>query len=361
MFTERISVIVPIYCVEQYLTRCIDSIRRQTYTNLEIILVDDGSPDGCGQICDDYARMDERIKVVHKKNGGLGYARNSGLEVATGEYVTFIDSDDWISDTHIENLYRPVKDQQADMVMGAYTMVRDDGFRSTHAPHLEGKTICGTSIIDELLLTMIAPEPKYARDVLIESSVWANLYRLSIIQNHGLRFISEKDAVAEDLHFNVDFFCFADRVTIVNEPGYYYFYNSQSITRKYDPNRSRRTVNFYDSMKKKVKVYGLEEKAMIRIDRCYLVKVRVAIRLIVLASMPVKEKLKQIRSILRERVTQDVLAEYPIHTLIPAMRLLTILMKKQSAWGVYCLMKLREGIGQKGAMKKILKAAGISR
>ena len=91
-----ISVIVPIYNVEKYLDKCVDSIINQTYKNLEIILVDDGSPDNCPKMCDDYAKKDSRIKVVHKENGGLSDARNAGMKVATGEYVSFIDSDDWI-------------------------------------------------------------------------------------------------------------------------------------------------------------------------------------------------------------------------------------------------------------------------
>lgn len=99
-----ISVIVPIYNVEKYLVRCVDSIVNQTYKNLEIILVDDGSPDRCPQMCDDYAEKDSRIKVVHKKNGGLSDARNAGMAVATGEYISFIDSDDWIETSMFELL-----------------------------------------------------------------------------------------------------------------------------------------------------------------------------------------------------------------------------------------------------------------
>ena len=99
-----ISVIVPIYNVEKYLARCVDSIVNQTYKNLEIILVDDGSPDRCPQMCDDYAEKDSRIKVIHKKNGGLSDARNAGMAVATGEYISFIDSDDWIETSMFELL-----------------------------------------------------------------------------------------------------------------------------------------------------------------------------------------------------------------------------------------------------------------
>ena len=98
----KISVIVPIYKVENYLNRCVESIRKQTYRNLEIILVDDGSPDACGEMCDRYAQEDSRIRVIHKENGGLSDARNAGIEVAAGEYIAFIDSDDWIDDKMYE-------------------------------------------------------------------------------------------------------------------------------------------------------------------------------------------------------------------------------------------------------------------
>ena len=92
----RISVIVPVYNVEQYLPRCVESILAQTYENLEILLVDDGAKDGSGAICDAYARQDERVKVIHKENGGLSSARNAGIDASTGEYLSFVDSDDWI-------------------------------------------------------------------------------------------------------------------------------------------------------------------------------------------------------------------------------------------------------------------------
>ena len=94
--TPLVSVIIPVYKVEDYLAECVDSVINQTYRNLEIILVDDGSPDGCGAMCDAYAAQDERVRVIHRPNGGLSAARNSGMDIATGEFITFLDSDDWI-------------------------------------------------------------------------------------------------------------------------------------------------------------------------------------------------------------------------------------------------------------------------
>ncbi len=111
----QISVIVPVYKVEPYLRRCVDSILNQTYRDFELILVDDGSPDNCGKICDEYAAQDSRVTVIHKKNGGLSSARNAGLDIAKGEYVTFIDSDDQVAQSYLEYLFRIAEDNEAEI------------------------------------------------------------------------------------------------------------------------------------------------------------------------------------------------------------------------------------------------------
>lgn len=115
---DIISVIVPIYKVEPYLRKCVDSILAQTYRNLELILVDDGSPDNCGAICDEYARMDRRVKVIHKPNGGLSDARNAGLDICMGQYIAFVDSDDWIEPVMYEKLLELLRRFDADMAFG---------------------------------------------------------------------------------------------------------------------------------------------------------------------------------------------------------------------------------------------------
>lgn len=112
---QLVTIIVPIYKVENYLNRCVDSILNQTYKNLEIVLVNDGSPDKCGEICDQYAKKDSRVKVIHKKNGGLSDARNAGLEISTGKFVSFIDSDDWVHTNFIETLYIMLNETKSDI------------------------------------------------------------------------------------------------------------------------------------------------------------------------------------------------------------------------------------------------------
>ena len=123
-----VSVVVPIYNVELYLKECVDSILSQTYKNIEVILVDDESPDLCGKICDDYAAMDGRIKVVHKKNGGLSDARNAGMKVATGDLITFVDSDDYISKDFMKILFEAMSENNSDIAIANMkrTSRRDD-------------------------------------------------------------------------------------------------------------------------------------------------------------------------------------------------------------------------------------------
>jgi len=358
---DLVSVIVPVYNVEPYLKRCVDSIRRQTYENLEIILVDDGSPDRCGQMCDEFAQEDERIKVIHKENGGLGYARNSGLEVTTGEYVTFIDSDDWISDTHIENLYKEAKAYGADLVIGGHTSVNIEGQQQECQATLSQTCYKEKKIIQEILLPLIGADPNYPNDIQVNSSSCMNLYAVAVIRKYDLKFVSERIVVAEDLFFNIDYLYHARCVKVSDEAGYYYYQNDESISRMYQRERFRRTVNYYYALKEKAAVYDFEEEAKYRVGRNYLMKIRVAIKHIVCAEMPRKKKLQEIREILDHEVTRKVLADYPIHTFIPAMRLLATMMKKQNVLGVYCLMQLREGIGRQGIAKKVLQMIGIGR
>ena len=123
---DKISIIVPIYNAEKYLSRCIESIINQTYKNLDIILVDDGSLDRCGEICDEYAESDSRVRVIHKNNEGVSSARNAGLDAITGEYVTFIDADDYVSEKYIETLYKYM-DSDTDMVISNAVMVSESG------------------------------------------------------------------------------------------------------------------------------------------------------------------------------------------------------------------------------------------
>jgi len=350
-----------VYNVEKYLKRCVDSIQRQSYKNLEIILVDDGSPDNCGQMCDELKSSDPRIKVVHRENGGLGFARNSGLEAATGEYVTFIDSDDWIDEEHIANLYAAIKENEADVALGSHKSVSVDGTEQAHPLPMAYRAYRDAEVRDMILLPVIGADVHYPQDVQISSSCCMNLYRMDIIRREKLRFESEKYAVAEDLYFNVDYLYHAKCVVATDEIGYCYFQNENSISRKYDRKRFGRTLNFYRVLSERIGRYALGDSAMRRAERSFLMKIRVAIRHIVISDMDRHQKIAEIREILNDSLVSSVLDSYPVETYIPAMRLLSVLMRAKCVRTVYLMMKFRETAKQYGALRRMIGKFGIGR
>lgn len=154
----KISIIVPVYNVEKYLARCMQTLQSQTLREIEIILVDDQSPDNCPQLCDVYAQSDERVKVIHKKNGGLGFARNSGLDIASGEYVMFVDSDDTIEIDSCECFYRAACECKADIVVGNFNIEVQPGiWHKTDQP--EGLIVLQGDDVRQYMLDMIATAP----------------------------------------------------------------------------------------------------------------------------------------------------------------------------------------------------------
>ena len=358
---DLVSVIIPVYNVEKYLGRCVDSVLGQSYSNLEIILVDDGSPDKSGAMCDDYKLKDSRIKVIHKENGGLGFARNSGLDIATGRYVTFIDSDDWISKEHIKNLYETALQCNADVVIGTHTSVNTDGAETPQRLLLKEGVYEGESITDEVVLPLIGADADFPNDIQITSSACMNLYSMDVINKYNLRFISEKYAVAEDLYFNIDFFSASQRIVALNETGYYYFENNASISRKYSPKRFERTLNFYQKVNEQIETYNLKDKVSFRADRSFLMKIRVAIRHIVMSDLKRKNKKQEIKAILNHEVIRKVLKGYPVDKYIPSMRILVKMMRSRNVNGVYYLMYIRESAKENKFFTKILKSVGIGR
>lgn len=162
-----VSVVLPIYNVEKYLDRCIESVVKQTYSNLEIILVDDGSPDGCPQKCEEWAKKDSRIKVIHKANAGLGYARNTGIENASGEYICFFDSDDYVAPGTIEKAYTTAKTDISDIVLfGHYAVDAYGKIIKTHIPSTKKESYEGSEVQDAYWVVIIGMYPK-ARTVCI--------------------------------------------------------------------------------------------------------------------------------------------------------------------------------------------------
>lgn len=225
--TPLLSVIVPVYNVEKYLSRCIDSILSQTFTDFELILVDDGSPDNCGSICDEYAKKDKRIIVIHQQNRGVSSARNKGLDIARGEYVTFVDSDDQIGSitTLYENIQILIDRKDIDIVQYPIQMKKENGdCIMIKKPSRE--VILGTQ---EMYLRCF-------RDRVLEGYLWGKIYKVNIFTN--IR-------IPENLVIGEDAYCLLDIIKVVNkiyisDLGYYeYLYReTSSIHMDYSPIKS---------------------------------------------------------------------------------------------------------------------------
>lgn len=243
----KISVIVPVYKVEKYLPRCVDSILSQSFTDFELILVDDGSPDNCGKICDEYAQKDSRVRVFHKSNGGVSSARNLGLDNAKGEWITFIDSDDYIHEMFLSTLY---KKHNVDLIVGSFQVIGyDEGWNG----------ILEDSIYDEFSL----------KDNIVKISLminlqtpWGKLFRHDIICTNHIVF-DEKLHIGEDTLFVLNYLAYTSRLWLCDKP--YYFYergNVNCLSRsKLDIEHHIYSLEAFDSTCRKLEeVFGCQIK-----------------------------------------------------------------------------------------------------
>lgn len=213
---EKISVIIPVYNVEAYLEECLDSVVNQTYRNLEILLMDDASPDGCGAICDRYAEDDQRIRVIHKeKNYGQAEARNTGMELATGAYLFFADSDDWLAEDTLEKLYKGLQRHRADCSVGACVTVleREGGEKSVHHEELKEERC---EVAREAMKHVL----------LVGSAAWNRLYRRETLQ--GLRF--PRGRINEDEPFVLHAYERMEKIAFLDCETYFYRKRANSIT-----------------------------------------------------------------------------------------------------------------------------------
>ncbi len=171
----QITVIVPVYKVEEYLPTCVDSILSQTFEDFELILIDDGSPDNCGAICDNYARKDQRIKVIHQENQGLSGARNSGLDIATGAYMTFIDSDDAVTDAYLEKLFELIQKENADIVACQRFEFEDGANIDSYLHNNESRTLYKVLSNKEACIDLYTGGSDFS------VNAWAKLFKREVI------------------------------------------------------------------------------------------------------------------------------------------------------------------------------------
>lgn len=253
----KFSIIVPVYKVEQYLDRCVRSLLNQTDTDIEVILVDDGSPDSCPLMCDDYARKDKRVKVIHKENGGLSDARNAGVKAATGEYVIFVDSDDYISHDACEKL-KPYAETGCDILIADATVEGLD----LDLSHIEIEGV--VSGFDYLRKAVSAGK--------IPMAAWLNIYKRSFLIDQKIEF--KRGILHEDEQFTPRAILQAKTVVITGVDFYHYIIRRDSITTKSD--KRKNAEDFYltccelEQIYKKIEDKELSDNLLDLLVRKYL-------------------------------------------------------------------------------------------
>ncbi|MCP3030059.1 glycosyltransferase [Halobacillus sp. A1] len=230
----KVSIIIPLYNVEKYLRKCLRSVIDQTLSDVEIILVNDGSKDKSGEIAEEYKRNDSRIKVIHKENGGVCSARNAGLQISTGEYIGFVDPDDWIEPNMFEVMYYKALDSNSDLVVCNYDCVYE-----------QSTTFKWLNIKDELIDVQELGLSNYYYEYFLKYThgdiVWNKLYKRSIINEHFIKFEKHSEVFADDLLFNLYYLCHVKTICTVNRSFYNYFQRSNhSITSTPRPQLSKR-------------------------------------------------------------------------------------------------------------------------
>ena len=228
----QLSIIVPVYNVEKYLQRCMESLLTQNISNYEIILVDDGSKDKSSEICDEYASKYSFVHVIHKENEGLGYARNSGLAVAKGKYVSFVDSDDTVSSEHFRELLRVAEKYHADACLGGMTDVYETHEVVSRHP-FAGRVFNKQEVMEILLPSMLGYD-EYGQNY-SGMSVCIGIFCREIIEQNSIRFCSEREYISEDVIFDIEFMSHSHIVAINELAGYNYYHNVGTLTTKYRP------------------------------------------------------------------------------------------------------------------------------
>lgn len=309
----KVSIVVPVYNVEKYLDRCVQSLLNQTLEEIEIILVDDGSPDNCPQLCDDYACKDSRVQVIHKQNAGLGMACNSGLEIATGEFIAFCDSDDWVDRDMYETMYKSALKYNADMVMSGIRIVYQDGKESIMSHFESFAVISDKADIEHFALGIIANPPSILQERETQMSAKTVLYNNKLLQKHAIRFESERELITEDLFFNLD--CFQKSETIVCLPNvfYNYFVNTTSISRAIRTDRFHKIKIVLHELLSRYNFASEEFKT--RCLRLFIGYSRVAICQIAQTDQSFKEKYTLVKQICNDSIWSNIRNEYPVNSM----------------------------------------------
>ena len=315
----KVSIIVPVYNVEKYLERCMKSLLGQSLQDIEIILVDDGSKDNCPQLCDEYAKMDRRIKVVHKNNEGLGFARNTGLKIATGEYVTFLDSDDYVEPETYEVIYNKAIECNLDICYFKNRRFLLDGSRQELFFNSKEYYFQGKEKVSQFLLAMVGDDPTCKMRGNFSMSVCMAIFKLSVIKESGVIFPSERSVASEDLLFHVRFLPFVSNVAVLPNVYYNYFINPESITTTFNDAKYERMIRLLELVKAEL----LQNYTWLQVKNHYYSQIlrvmRVVFKFESKSKKSPRERIRRIKehcceTLFEEMYRDTIIRKYPLQT-----------------------------------------------
>lgn len=306
MKEKLVTVVVPIYNVEKYLNACIESVVSQTYRNLEIILVDDGSTDSCPMICDEWAKKDNRIKVIHKKNQGLGMARNTGIDHAAGDYICFFDSDDYVDLCTIEKAYEIAEQYDTDVVLFGMKDFDSQGREIQKTiPQTEKTFFCGREVQEELLPDLIDSSCTGSKNRGIPFSACTCLFSMRLISNVNWRFVSERDIISEDSYSLVALYKDVRKAYVICEAYYCRLRNEGSLSSSYRADRFEKSREFFLKSCELAHICGFSDKVIRSLCSLFFNFVIDCMKQIIGAPIPWKTKLKAFRQIVSDETFRN--------------------------------------------------------
>lgn len=344
MEAKKVSIIVPVYKAEEYLKRCVDSLTQQTYRNIEVVLVDDGSPDACPAMCDAYAKQDERIRVVHKSNGGLVSAWQAGVKASSGDYLCFVDSDDWVETDMLEGMASLLTESEGDHkeIVCCNFVINRPNRETKHYHGLAPGVYEGELLQGEIKDNLLGHENRK-----ISMSRCMKLFSRSLIEDN-MQYANQHITMGEDVNITLPALLDCKRVVIMQEALYYhYFYNEESMVHKYDARMYEAIRTLHQTIREIYRIKGRKNGEM-QADKEYIYLLLLALKNEIRSGE--KGYIKRVKAICDEVETRRILTAYPVVTEDKANRLLYLVLKKpvgmvvRGVRAVFCLYdRMRRG------------------
>lgn len=341
---EKISVIIPVYNAEKYLSICIESILRQTYSNWEAIIVDDGSTDNSKNICEKYSKQDDRIKIFSQTNKGVSATRNFGINKAIGNYIVFVDADDWLESNFLERMFETIEREKADIVQcNFYYAKENENIRRKHiVPSYSVRTT-----IEELQLDILFreyEEKKYHKSVGAIRAVWGKLFRTSLIKNKKF---NEKLDIFEDGIFILNTLQDVKKMILIDEYLYYYRITEDSSNIKYKPNFDQKAIAIIEQIQHSI----MENNKSKEYEECFYIMIFEMISTTlekdifnIRNNASKKEKINRLKNLLKNNYCKRTLEKIKIRNLENNQKILYFLLKVKGYIIIYYLYSMKQKI-----------------